>query len=77
MGCLKNRDLAVLALLLLLASAADPSIDGPRMTVCGFLQQQTSLPVYTSVQSWCGAERSTVGGQVATITGWSYVDEIP
>ena len=30
---------------------------------CGIIQQQTILSVYTSVQSWYGAERSTVGGQ--------------
>ena len=30
---------------------------------CGIIQQQTILSVYTSVQSWCGAERSTARGQ--------------
>ena len=30
---------------------------------CGMIQQQTILSVSTSVQSWYGAERSTVGGQ--------------
>ena len=31
------------------------------------------VSVYTSVQSWCGAERSTVGGQRDTIRGEPYV----
>ena len=37
--------------------------------LCGIIQQQTILSVYTSVQSWCGAERSTVGGQRRNYTG--------
>ena len=36
---------------------------------CGIIQQQTILSVYTSVQSWFGAERSTVGGQRRNYTG--------
>ena len=36
---------------------------GTAAAQCGIIQQQTILSVSTSVQSWCGAERSTVGGQ--------------